>query len=222
MPLTPEQHQELTADWHALCAQLGLDSAVATGFADALIHAWSRWPRRYHDATHLLACIRHWRSVAAQCDDPQAVGLALWFHDAVYWPWSKTNERRSADWARRFILGQGLPPDRARDLADRVDRYIMATQHHDGELHGDERWVVDIDLAILGQPPQVYDAFEQGVRREYRWVPQAAYVAGRSKVLRSFLERPRLYATDWFHHRLDAPARANLGRALASLQGLRA
>jgi Uncharacterized protein conserved in bacteria len=36
-------------------------------------------------------------------------------------------------------------------------------------------------------------------------------------VLQGFLDRPRLYATDWFHARLDTPARDNLRRALAAL-----
>jgi predicted metal-dependent HD superfamily phosphohydrolase len=219
MRLSPAQHEELVAHWRALCAQLGLAGAAATGMGETLIHTWSRWPRRYHDATHLLACVRHAGEVAPHCDDPQAVALALWFHDAVYWPWARNNERRSADWARRFILGCGLPGERAGELARRVEQHIMATQHHDGALTGDDRWVVDIDLAILGQPPHVYDLFEEGVRHEYRWVPHSAYVAGRGKVLRSFLDRPRLYATDLFHDRYEATARANLQRALTALQG---
>lgn len=219
MRLSSAQHEELLADWHDLCAQLGLAGTAATGLGATLVHTWSRWPRRYHDATHLLACLRHWHEIAPRCADPPAVALALWFHDAVYWPWAKNNERRSADWARRFILGCGLPPERADELARRVEQHIMATQHHHGDLTGDDRWVVDIDLAILGQPPHIYDLFEEGVRREYRWVPHAAYVAGRSKVLRGFLERPRLYATDWFHERHEAPARANLQRALTVLRG---
>ena len=219
MRLSPAQHEELVSDWHALCVQLGLAGTAAAGLGVSLVHTWNRWPRRYHDATHLLACLRHWHEIAPRCDDPLAVALALWFHDAVYWPWAKNNERRSADWARRFILGSGLPPDRADELARRVEQHIMATQHHHGALAGDDRWVVDIDLAILGQPPHIYDGFEEGVRREYRWVPRAAYVAGRGKVLRGFLERPRLYATDWFHERYEATARANLQRALTALQG---
>lgn len=218
MRLSPDQHRELLDDWHRLCERLGLAGRAATGVGEALVQAWSRWPRRYHDATHLLACLRHAREVAALCEAPDAVALALWFHDAVYWPWSKTNERRSADWARRFVLGCGLPPGRAQELAARVERHVMATQHHAaGALQGDDRWVVDIDLAILGQPPEVYDAYEQGVRREYRWVPAATYAAARRRVLQGFLDRPRLYATDWFHARLDTPARDNLRRALAAL-----
>ncbi|WKB54197.1 HD domain-containing protein [Eleftheria terrae] len=218
MRLLPEQHQELLAEWQALCERLGLAGRASVGVGETLLAAWQRWPRRYHDASHLLACIRHWREAAAQCQDADAVALALWFHDAVYWPWSKHNERRSADWARRFIHHSGLPGPRAQELADRVEALVMATQHHNGALQGDARWVVDIDLAILGQPSEVYDQFEAGVRSEYRWVPAAAYAGGRSRVLRSFLDRPHIYATATFQQRYEQAARANIERALARLQ----
>ncbi|MBP7864887.1 MAG: hypothetical protein KA419_02975 [Acidobacteria bacterium] len=42
-----------------------------------------------------------------------------------------------------------------------------------------------------------------------------AYREGRSRVLRAFLRRRRLYRTDLFEARLGALARANLRRALA-------
>ncbi|WP_053014034.1 hypothetical protein [Caldimonas brevitalea] len=218
MRLRTEQQQELLGEWQALCERLGLAGRAGVGVGTALLQAWSRWPRRYHDTRHLLACIRHWREWAGHTEDPDAVALALWFHDAVYWPWARDNERRSADWARRFIVQAGLPASRAGELAERVDRLVMATLHHDGPLEGDARWVVDIDLAILGQAPAVYDGFEAGVRSEYRWVPARAYAHGRSKVLRGFLARPRIYATDVFHQRYEQAARANLERALAALQ----
>jgi predicted metal-dependent HD superfamily phosphohydrolase len=80
--------------------------------------------------------------------------------------------------------------------------------------------VVDIDLAILGQNPAVYDRFERNVRREYFFVRWPRYVAGRSAVLRGFLDRPRIYGTDAFHGRFEATARQNLERALAALHTL--
>ncbi|MCW7536432.1 hypothetical protein OOT46_01000 [Aquabacterium sp. A7-Y] len=218
MRLLPEHRQELLADWQRLCERLGLAGRACTGVGESLVSAWSRWPRRYHDANHLLACIRHWREFAPRCEDPDAVALALWFHDAVYWPWSKQNERRSADWACRFIRHAGLPEERARELADKVDALIMATQHHSGPPAGDAAWVVDIDLAILGQPPEVYDLFEAGVRSEYRWVPAAAYADGRGRVLQSFLDRPHIYTTEPFRQRYEQAARANMERALTRLQ----
>ncbi len=146
-------------------------------------------------------------------DNPHAVALALWYHDAIYWPWSSHNEARSADWARQFLLSQGLPTT----LADTVHQHVMDTRHTPGTLTGDALWVVDIDLAILGQSDAVYRQFERNVRREYFFVRWPRYVAGRSAVLQGFLERQRIYSTAFFDQRYEAPARANLGHALEAL-----
>ena len=179
--------------------------------------SWARWPRAYHDTTHLWACLRHWHAVQDQqpaaLDNPHAVALALWYHDAIYWPWSKHNEERSADWASRFILGLGLPAT----LAQTVHQHILDTRHTPGPLTGDAQWVVDIDLAILGQSDAVYRQFERNVRREYFFVRWPRYVAGRSAVLQGFLDRPRIYGTELLYQRHEAQARTNLSHALEAL-----
>ena len=84
-----------------------------------------------------------------------------------------------------------------------------------GELGG---WVVDIDLAVLGQSDAVYRQFEHNVRKEYFFVRWPRYIAGRSAVLQGFLDRPRIYHNEWFFYRYESQARANLRHALAALQ----
>jgi predicted metal-dependent HD superfamily phosphohydrolase len=213
---------DLQTRWRALGAALGRHSGDPARAwereGQRLLRSWSRWPRAYHDTTHLSACLRHLQAV--QDHDPdalhhcEAVALALWYHDAIYWPWSTRNEQRSADWAAQFLLSQGL----GKTLAQTVHQHILDTRHQPGPLAGDAQWVVDIDLAILGQSDAAYRLFERNVRREYFFVRWPRYVAGRSAVLQGFLNRPRIYGTGWFHDRYEAQARSNLGQALHALQ----
>jgi predicted metal-dependent HD superfamily phosphohydrolase len=213
----PAHSAELLADWQALGQALERDSPAWRQEGRRLVLSWAHWPRAYHDTTHLWACLRHLRAVQDQqpsaLDNPHAVALALWYHDAIYWPWSQHNEERSADWASRFILSQGLPAT----LAQTVHQHILDTRHTPGPLAGDAQWVVDIDLSILGQSDAVYRQFERNVRREYFFVRWPRYVAGRSMVLQGFLGRARIYGTDWFYQRYEAQARANLRHALEAL-----
>jgi predicted metal-dependent HD superfamily phosphohydrolase len=210
----PAHAAALNARWQALGASLGLDSPSWQREGRRLVCSWSRWPRAYHDTRHLHACLQHLDGVRAQLTDPQAVELALWYHDAIYWPWSARNEERSADWAARFLRAQHWPEDRVRT----VHQHILDTRHQPGPLTGDAQWVVDIDLAILGQSDAVYRQFELNVRREYFFVRWPRYAAGRSAVLQGFLNRPRIYGTDWFRDRFEAQARTNLGHALQALR----
>lgn len=213
----PAHAAELLTHWQALGKALGRDTLAWNAEGSRLIRSWARWPRAYHDTTHLWACLRHLQAVQdhepGALQDPHAVALALWYHDAIYWPWSAHNEARSAHWATRFLTHQQLPAA----LVQTVHRHILDTRHTPGPLTGDAQWVVDIDLAILGQSDAMYREFERNVRREYFFVRWPRYVQGRSAVLRGFLDRPRIYGTDWFYQRYESHARTNLNRAQEAL-----
>ena len=169
--------------------------------------------RSYHSTEHLDESLRVFRQVEELADSPHLVELAIWYHDAVYDSHRDDNEERSAEWARRVTIDAGgTPAD-----ADRVVELIMATEHRAPAAGGDEALVADIDLAILGADPARFDAYEDAVRREYSWVTDEAYRAGRRAVLERFLDRPRVYATAWFSERLEDQARSNLRRSLTRL-----
>jgi predicted metal-dependent HD superfamily phosphohydrolase len=96
---------------------------------------------------------------------------------------------------------------------------VLATKHAEPGGSPDSALLLDVDLAILGAPRARFDEYESQVRREYVFVPEDAWRRARAALLARFLERPRLYATDFFAERLEARARANLR---ASLERLRA
>lgn len=209
---------ELHEHGRALAASLHLARDTGTGLADTLRLQYRRWPRRYHDERHLLHCLRAAEAVRAQAPSPDAVAFALWFHDAVYWPWRRDNELRSAVQAHAAALRLGL----GQTFADRVHALVMATAHLSGAAapHADPAadWVVDIDLGILGAPPEAYDRYERDVRREYFFVTPWAWRKGRAAVLRHFLAQPQVYRTAHFRALLEERARGNLERALRGLQ----
>ncbi len=171
--------------------------------------------RAYHTLEHLGECLAQLEEARALAARPHEVALALWFHDAVYDPRASDNEQQSAVWAERVLLAAGA----SAELAHRVAALVLATKHDAMPEPGDSALLVDVDLSILGAERARFDAYETQVRREYEWVPDAAYREGRARVLRSFLERPRIYATAHFHDRLEARARDNLRRSLAALEG---
>lgn len=99
-----------------------------------------------------------------------------------------------------------------------VRRLILATKRHEAE--GDPSDVglfLDADLSILGADEETYTAYSEAVRREYAWVPEAAYRDGRLKVLTSFLRRERLYHIEPMAERFEAQARRNLSDEVQAL-----
>ena len=179
-----------------------------------LVAAYSAPDRHYHNVAHVGDCLRHANEVRTYSNDFRAVAAALFFHDAVYDPTRGDNEERSADLAEQRLRRMRQPEPFVATVRD----LILDTRHVTSPATGDGRFVVDIDLAILGAPAAEFDAYERAIRREYAHVPDDAFRAGRSRILRAFLDRPRIYGTNVFRDRYEAPARANLARSLAVLE----
>ena len=78
--------------------------------------------------------------------------------------------------------------------------------------------LLDADLAILGAAPQRYARYAADIRKEYSWVPEADYRAGRAAVLERFLASPRIYQTPLMFDEGEQSARANLRAELAELR----
>jgi predicted metal-dependent HD superfamily phosphohydrolase len=49
-------------------------------------------------------------------------------------------------------------------------------------------------------------------------VPRPTYLTARANVLTTFLERERIYASAYYHERLEAPARENVACEVAMLK----
>jgi len=193
--------------WRALLADLGRDDPEAVG--DDLLRRWDEPHRHYHTSAHLGAML------ALVADAGPAVRLAVWFHDAVYDPRSDRNEEDSAALAREALGRLGL----AADLVAEVSRLVLLTKSH-ATTPGDDagRLLLDADLAVLGTPPDEYDAYAAAIRREYAWVEEAAYRAGRAAVLERFLQREWIFQTERFRAGREGPARDNLAREIAALR----
>jgi predicted metal-dependent HD superfamily phosphohydrolase len=76
---------------------------------------------------------------------------------------------------------------------------------------------VVFDLELLGASPARFAEYERQVRSEYAHVPDAAFRAGRARILKGFLARERLYGTQVFHDALEERARGNLQGSVAGL-----
>jgi predicted metal-dependent HD superfamily phosphohydrolase len=106
-------------------------------------------------------------------------------------------------------------------LAGSVSTLVLKTKDHaKGAASPDEALFLDMDIAIFGAPRADYGAYAKGVREEYSAVPDAAFAAGRSAFLQSWLARERLFRTEVYHAELDRAARANMTWELEKLQAM--
>lgn len=176
--------------------------------------------RAYHGIDHIAALARLFEDVARGPTwlAPLEVQLAMLFHDAIYEPGRPDNEDRSADLARDTL--RGSPLDGVVDIP-RIEQMIRATKHHDhldDLADHDLTHFIDADMAIIGAPPDAYDAYAHAVRREFASIPTPLFEQGRRAFLTKQLARDSLFHTPWFRARFESPARANLARELATIR----
>lgn len=202
--------ERLRARWHELLRPFGVEfGASGTAFAD--LSARCSGPRRhYHTLGHVAALLGTLEGFGARRLTPPLL-FAAWFHDAVYGTHADDNEERSADLATTTLSSLQVPAL----LVAETSRLIRMTKTHEtrrGDISG--CYLLDADLAVLGAPIAEYDRYASAIRKEYDWVPEVAYRAGRRCVLQNFLRRPTIYLTEFIASWSEAMARENLSREL--------
>lgn len=172
--------------------------------------------RHYHTFEHIEHCLRVAKEFCPIWSDA-ALRLSIIYHDVIYDTKRKDNEELSAQLAMRHLATMG---EHAASLAEPVAQLVRATANHipvEGPLHELSCWMLDIDLGILGAPPDVYEHYAQQIRQEYQWVPEPMYRSGRIDVLRKFVQRDEIFRTVVMRERFEAQARENLATELQIL-----
>jgi len=190
---------------------------LASGQLAELEAAYALPPRAYHNWSHVQAVLQHCGTVAEAGPgwrQPREVQLAALYHDAIYDAGRGDNEARSAAMAREAIA-RWLPE--AGIDATRVVELIELTARHSklapGDVDPEAALFLDCDMAILGAPAAVFDAYDRGIAEEYAGhVPGFLFRLNRRRFLKQVLGQPRIFLSDFFHERLDAAARDNLRR----------
>lgn len=201
---------DLQAEWTRLCEALGIEAAYGGQLWAHLVDAYDEPQRHYHRLDHIAAVVADAVRLRDRFARPDAVVLALFFHDIVYEPVRRDNETRSADKLQTW-LGRRID---AGILAF-CRQAIEATATHVGQGDADIDLLLDIDMAIVGAPRDTYLRYAENVAREYLPVYGFdAYAAGRVKLfLEPTLARDRLFLTEPFAD-LEADARANMAEEL--------
>jgi predicted metal-dependent HD superfamily phosphohydrolase len=167
--------------------------------------------RKFHNLGHIDDCLTRFDEVTAHLADPDAVELALWFHDAVYVPGDPENERRSAELFLSHAAG-ARPVFRRRVCA-----LILTTRRSRTPRANDCKFIDDIDLAGFGSPWDEFMHTGALLRRAFATQTDSDYYRGLSAFLNSLRRRPRFFRTDWFAKRYEAQAQRNVERLLGEI-----
>lgn len=190
----------------------------APGTLDRLRSCFAEPGRAYHNQVHILMMLHLFERLRDLSDDPLAVKIAIFFHDAIYHisdnparPPAHDNEERSVDLMKDCLVGPVSPS------IIKAVRLIRSTAGHATDRDMDTRLLHDLDLSILASGRQRYQQYESQIRREYAVYPDALYIPARLAILRGFLERRRIFTLPGLGLMWEDTARSNLNWAVAVL-----
>jgi predicted metal-dependent HD superfamily phosphohydrolase len=146
--------------------------------------------------------------------NPKAVALAIFYHDYIYNPMASNNEDLSAKKMIEDFRGKiGFA------IVDVTADLIIATRHSENDkLLGDEKWIVDIDLASMGSDIHIFEKHSRDIREEYHQFSDDLFNQGRVEFLLGFMNRKHIYNTQIMRQRFEAQAVENISRAIRELK----
>ena len=206
MRLPHASEARLAAVWRR-CHVAAVARDAGAVFAEVAAH-YAESARHYHTLLHIDDCLARLDAVADLVENPDAVEIAIWFHDVIYAPGVRDNEARSA----RFYLQRSDGATPRFRLA--VCRMILASRHVRPMLDADPGYMVDIDLAGFGRPWAEFRSTTDLIRAECPQRTDGEFAAGLAPFLRALVARQRMFATEWFRERCEATARRNVDQLL--------
>jgi predicted metal-dependent HD superfamily phosphohydrolase len=203
--------------WTALWMRQGIEPERSLWAYDRLRAHYAEPHRAYHTMEHIDFCLAQLDRFRHLTKDPDALEIALWYHDEIYDPTRKDNEWRSAHsaWLAMRIL---MPCP--KELRKKVIGLILATTHKRLLTDPDKQLIADIDLSGFAQSRDETTGNTRKVRFEYRAVPLPDFVRGHGAILQSFLKRPSIYYHSEIRRKCEDMARENIRYILHNLQSL--
>lgn len=199
--------------WSSLSVAVNARHVVRETY-DAMVSQYQNGVRAYHNLGHVAQCLEEFDALQSLCQAPHIVELAIWYHDVIYDPRAKDNEEKSGQRALIDLAAMGVSGTLAHD----VQRLILLTKHDCLPADMDGRLIVDVDLSILAQPPEVFDRYECAVRTEYSWVPDEEFWPRRKDFIKAMLSREQIFCTDRYVQKFERAARENLIRSVRQIE----
>jgi len=175
--------------------------------------------RHYHNLNHIIQCFEQYDNIVEKIpiSCPEEIMMAIWFHDVIYDPRRIDNELKSANLAD-LCLSRYI----SRIAVSRIINMILLSGQHsqtlEEKLSIDQQVFLDIDLSILGQAPEIYDAYSENVRKEYSFIDEDIFFLKRKEILENFLKKRSIYHTQYFIETIGDQAIKNIKREIRSIK----
>lgn len=197
---------ELKDRFNQLCFPFTQNQNLIDSLWQEIETKYAEKSRHYHNLEHLQNMFSELESVKDKVSNFNRISFSVFYHDVIYDASSKSNEEKSAEYAK--IRLQKL--DMNQELIVAIANQIIATKAHQKSDDQDTNYLLDSDLSILGKDIETYLEYTKKIRKEYSIYPDLLYKPRRKKVLQHFLALENIFKTDYFQKKYEVQAKENI------------
>ncbi|GMS83234.1 hypothetical protein PENTCL1PPCAC_5409 [Pristionchus entomophagus] len=176
--------------------------------------------RRFSGVSHLERMFNEFDKHKDCLKDRYAFAFAIFFKNIVYNTMKSNNPEESAALLRQF--SQETTFDQENRVAELIiesgkgssDVNMQEGATGDDDLH----YLLDFDLAFLGDSPSAFVQHELAMRSEFFHLSDMEYATQRLKTFRFFIQIPNIYATKALRDAYEEKARVNIASEIEMLQ----
>lgn len=207
--------ESLEKNWKTLIAKFTDSTSLINDSWEKIKQYYTEEHRAYHNLTHINNMLNEAAKFDHEIIDKEVLFFAIWFHDIIYDPMGKENEKASAELANSVLSQTNLSPER---IAKCYELIMLTIKHQPAATAPlDDKLLIDFDLEILSRDWEAYKTYSEQIRKEYWMYPGPLFKSGRKAAMGKFLERPTIYQTPFYQKEKEAKARANIKKEMEEL-----
>jgi predicted metal-dependent HD superfamily phosphohydrolase len=226
---TKAEHKSLKYDFCVslmnTLKMLGCSEYIYASVAETLFMSMSSMKTYYHTPVHIMSIFNVAKENNIELDPVQE--LAIFFHDAIYRPGSKDNERLSCEFMKSLISDTGIS---SYDIENAV-RYISWTAFHLKDdfynaMSDKAKTLLDLDMAGFSANPSVYKKQNEMIELEFynpeclmfSDITEEQFLNGRLGFLNKLKTRKSIYRSEYFLDKFESRAQTNLSNSIIETQ----
>ena len=191
---------------------IAFNKEAALAISNALVEKYSEPQRVYHSLSHISNSLRYFDACRDRAADPDAIEIAIWFHDCIYALGAADNEQKSKDWFLEQTQGQLTSV-----LRNKVAELIMDTTHKDVPTTSDGKLLADIDMSSFGRPWDEYIRDSKAVCAEFPEKDSTQIARKLVGFLQFLVSHSPIYHSPFYAAHYEQKAQDNIAKHIALL-----
>lgn len=143
--------------------------------------------RHYHNLDHVLKVVELCDTIVhtkIENVEKDLLILAAWFHDIIYDPRQKANEKHSALLVRK-LLCKLIDSNEIKI----IEKFVLSTKFPRKYRCDEEKILNDADMSILAETQEVYQKYAMDIRQEYFFLDDKTFFKARVSFLENLLNQ---------------------------------